>query len=52
MSADLGQGAFDQKPTGLGCNIGCLPSVGDIHFKGDLLKEQSDMKLSCTEIFQ
>lgn len=28
MSADLGQGAFDQKPTGLGCNIGCFAFCG------------------------
>ena len=28
LSADLGQRAFDQKPTELGCNIGCFAFFG------------------------
>ena len=34
MSAHLGQGAFDQKSTGLGCNTGCFAFCGWYYFQG------------------
>ena len=34
LSADLGQRAFDQKPTELGCNIGCFAFFGWYSFQG------------------
>ena len=40
-----------KNPPDLDATLGALPSVGDITFKGDLLKHQSEQKLSCTETF-